>query len=71
MHIKEILSQNRRDFTAVFECEWCGYQLRDHGYDDSNFHQNVVPKMRCPKCGELASPHYHPRETKYPDWQEV
>lgn len=37
MKIKEFLSQNRRDFRAIFECEHCGRILntkkeKDRGY---------------------------------------
>lgn len=26
MKIKEIISQNRRDFTAIYQCEHCGHE---------------------------------------------
>lgn len=54
MRIKEKISQHRRDFTAIYECEHCGATKRDYGYDDANFHQNVIPNMQCPECGEIA-----------------
>jgi len=40
------------DFWAVYECEHCGY-ITDEiaGYDDVNFHKNVIPNMECKKCG--------------------
>lgn len=44
MRIKEILSQNRRDFSALFVCPFCGYEEEKPGYDDANFHLNVIPK---------------------------
>lgn len=71
MHIKKILNQNRRDFIAIFECEQCGYEFRGHGYDDSYFHQSVVPKMECPKCGKAVGPDYRPLATKYPDGMTI
>lgn len=43
MRIKEIVSRYRRDFTAVYECEHCGYTVEDTGYDDSYFHKKVIP----------------------------
>ena len=55
MRIKKIKSQQRRDFYAIYECEHCGHTQRGSGYDDDNFHQNIIPKMKCKKCGE---PHY-------------
>lgn len=50
MRIKQILSQNRRDFWAIYECEHCGYTKKDSGYDDANFHENVIPnQLKCDK----------------------
>ena len=54
MKIKEITSQNRRDFHAVYVCEGCGHEEKGSGYDDSNFHNNVIPTMTCSKCGESS-----------------
>ena len=52
MRICKIISQHRRDFSAVFECEHCGFQVIRVGYDDKNFHHNVIPNMICDKCGK-------------------
>jgi len=71
MRIKEIKSQYRRDFTAVYECEHCGYTRNGSGYDDRNFHENVVPKMQCPECGKASGNTYRPLATRYPDSQVV
>lgn len=71
MRIKEIVYQHRRDFTAVYECEHCGHSEEKKGYDDANFHQNVIPNMICPKCGKKASEDYRPLATKYPEGMEV
>lgn len=38
MKIKKIISQHRRDFQAVYECEHCGYTVKSYGYDDEYFH---------------------------------
>jgi ribosomal protein L37AE/L43A len=65
MKIKTIKSQHRRDFTATYECEHCGHEHDGYGYDDSNFHENVIPKMKCDKCGKTASDSYRPLATKY------
>jgi transcription elongation factor Elf1 len=67
MRIKEITSQHRRDFWAVFVCEHCGHEEVKSGYDDRNFHENVIPRNPCQKCGETASGTYRPLSTKYPD----
>jgi hypothetical protein len=67
MKIKKILSQFRRDFTAIYECEHCGVEENEYGYDDSNFHDNVIPRMICKSCGKTADDNYRPLKTKYPD----
>ena len=67
MKIKTITSQHRRDFVAVFECEHCGHEVSLQGYDDANFHQNVIPTIKCPKCGKVADQNYRPLTTKYPE----
>ena len=59
MRIFKILSQYRRDFVAIFECEHCGFKVEKKGYDDKNFHHNVIP--------EIADQNYRPLEPKYPD----
>jgi len=71
MRIKEIISQHRRDFRAIYECEHCGFMYEGSGYDDSYFHRFVVPNKKCPQCGKTAAPDYRPLETKYPDGMEV
>lgn len=66
MKIQTITSQNRRDFHAVYECEHCGNEEKGSGYDDRNFHENVIPEMKCKACGKVAPDDYIPRTTKYP-----
>ena len=65
MKIKKILDQSRRDFTAIYECEHCGVSKRGSGYDDDNFHRNVIPKMVCKDCGKAADEDYRALTTKY------
>uniref|UniRef100_A0A6M3LL35 Uncharacterized protein n=1 Tax=viral metagenome TaxID=1070528 RepID=A0A6M3LL35_9ZZZZ len=71
MKIKTIIFQHRRDFTAIYECEHCGDTTERGGYDDTNFHQNVIPSMICSKCGKKAKEDYRPLATKYDDWETV
>ena len=52
MRIKKILYQHRRDFRAVYVCPFCGYEKEGSGYDDAYFHHNVIPEMKCDKCGK-------------------
>ena len=54
MKIKEITSQSRRDFRAIYECESCGETKNGSGYDDANFHNEVIPAMKCDSCGKTA-----------------
>jgi len=67
MKIKEIISQSRRDFNAIYECENCGHTEKGYGYDDTNFHQNVIPDMKCSKCEKKSPKNYRPLTTKYPE----
>lgn len=66
MKIKEILNQSRRDFNAIYICEHCGHEKKSYGYDDTNFHVNVIPNMKCDECGKIAKD-YRPLTTRYPD----
>lgn len=65
MKIDQILSQYRRDFRAIYVCEHCGEKKEASGYDDANFHQNVITKMVCTKCGKIAPDNYRPLAPKY------
>jgi len=69
--IRNILSQSRRDFHAIYECESCGHTEKGYGYDDANFHQNVIPKMTCPVCNKEAPEEYRALTTKYPEGFQV
>lgn len=71
MRIKAIVEQNRRDFTALYECEHCGHLERGRGYDDRNFHDNVVPAMKCAACGAAAGKDYRPLRPKYEEGEEI
>ena len=72
MKIKQINSQHRRDFRADYECEHCGHiEKNKYGYDDSNFHENVIPTMTCTECGKAADENYRPLKTKYPDGMQI
>lgn len=62
MKIKSIDSQHRRDFQATYGCEHCGHVTKGIGYDDTNFHNNVIPNMKCKACGKTAND----LATKYP-----
>ena len=71
MKIKKIISQYRRDFRAIYQCEHCNEEHEDSGYDDAHFHNNVVPNMTCAKCGKKAKENYKPLSTKYPEGYQV
>jgi len=74
MKIKEITYQNRRDFRAIYVCEGCGDESIGSGYDDDFFHQNVIPSMRCRKCGKTGEElgvDYRPLTTKYPEGYQI
>lgn len=71
MRIKEKTYQHRRDFKAIFVCEHCGHEKEAWGYDDANFHQNVIPTMVCEVCGKTAQADYEPMATRYPEGLQV
>ncbi len=66
MKIQKIVSQNRRDFTAIYECEHCEHTHEGSGYDDANFHNCVIPGMKCPTCGLSARYDYRALAPKHP-----
>lgn len=70
MKIKEITGQNRRDFWAIYECQHCGATEKLSGYDDANFHNNVIPKIPCALCGKNGGD-YTPMATKYAEGVQV
>ena len=67
MFIKEMLSMNRRDFYAIYECEHCHHTEKKSGYDDSYFHAKVIPAMECTQCGKRGGEDYQPLATRYHD----
>ena len=72
MKIDSFISQHRRDFRAWLVCETCGETLLlKHGYDDNNFHRNVIPNIPCNSCGETSPADYRPLTTKYPEGKVV
>ena len=56
MKIIKSYNYNRRDFWADMECQHCGNaETNVSCYDDSYFHQQVIPNMVCEKCGKKGS----------------
>ncbi|MBT9169188.1 MAG: hypothetical protein DDT19_02542 [Syntrophomonadaceae bacterium] len=76
MKIVKRVRQYRRDFEAIMECEECGTTEMISGYDDRDFHDHVIPNMKCPApaCGKsrkdlgIESP---PTQTKYAEGEQV
>jgi len=71
MRILKKISQSRRDFIAIYICEHCKKEEQGNGYDDTFFHSEVIPKMKCKSCGKIASKNYELMKTKYPDNLQV
>jgi len=65
MKIKKITFQSRRDFHAIYECEHCGEVKEGSGYDDSYYHNYVIPAMTCEVCGKTAPESYRGLAPKY------
>lgn len=73
MKIKKITQQDRRDFTAIYECH-CGHTQTGSGYDDEYFHNEVMPRMKCKKCGQTSADCpdiYRPLTTKYAEGVQI
>ena len=74
MKIVRITSQHRRDFYADVVCEGCGATDTISGYDDRNYHDNVMPAMKCKVCGQSRNDLgiiEEPRATRYPEHMTV
>ena len=75
MKIKQLISQHRRDFNALMECEYCGHEEMDNsGYDDRYYHDNVIPNQKCNKCGESTiskGGEVEKRATKYSEGFQI
>lgn len=54
MYLKNKTWQSRRDFAGIFACPHCGYEHESWGYDDTYFHHDVIPTIKCPKCGKTG-----------------
>lgn len=52
MHIQRYTFQLRNDFSAVIQCPHCMFTTElKGGYNDANYHNNVLPAMKCENCG--------------------
>lgn len=52
MVIEEFIDQINNDFWCTYKCEHCQHETgKQSGYDDAYFHNEVIPKKHCPKCG--------------------
>lgn len=75
MKITKITSQYRRDFSADIECEGCGAEEKlGAGYDDRNYHDNVIPDMKCKSCGKSRNDlgiKGQVTQTRYADYEVV
>lgn len=50
------IHQSRFDFDAWIVCEYCDdVRMLSRGYDDYNYHVNVIPKFGCMNCGKDRS----------------
>lgn len=56
MKLIKITWQQRFDFSGILQCEHCHiYQSMMEGYDDQNFHQKVIPAIKCKSCGKRSN----------------
>ena len=75
MKIVKFINQNRRDFCADYQCEGCGHvEYNQRGYDDRNFHDNIIPNMKCNECNKSRNDLgiiSEVTETKYQPWEII
>jgi len=74
MQLIKKINQTRRDFTGVYECQNCKNIEKKEGYDDNYFHDEVIPDMKCSKCGQSTNSLKLKNEriaTKYRDYEIV
>ena len=77
MKLIEILAQSRRDFQGQYKCEFCNHIETDSSmssYDDRYYHDNVIPNMKCKKCGKSTISENGVIEqtaTKYPEGFQI
>lgn len=52
MKICKWINQLGNDFWCTYECEHCGHETgKQSGYNDSYFHNHVIPAKHCSECG--------------------
>lgn len=55
MKILKIISQYRKDFSAIMICEYCNHEEEIiNGYDVAFYYENIIPEMKCNFCGKIA-----------------
>lgn len=53
MKVLRKYNQGRRDCYADIKCENCGFEKTlTSAYDDNNYWCNVIPNMKCERCGK-------------------
>lgn len=53
MKVDEYTFAMGNDFSAIMECEHCGgKQKLTSGYHDGFYHNQVIPAMKCDRCGK-------------------
>lgn len=77
MKLIKILSQHRRDFKGQYKCEFCDHIEIDKSmdsYDDRNYHDNIIPNIKCPKCNKSTISEngvVDETPTKYPEGFQI
>ncbi|SCB51764.1 hypothetical protein GA0061099_102142 [Bradyrhizobium yuanmingense] len=50
MKIQTLTDQLRNDLYGTLVCEHCEHSQKFVGYDDANWHNNVLPAIKCSTC---------------------
>ena len=72
MYLKEKTQQHRRDFRGILHCEHCDHEQElTSGYDDANYHENVIPSIKCRQCGQVAPADGKRTAPSVPAWKVI
>jgi len=52
MFVSSVTDTINNDFYCIYECEHCHHKQKGYGYNDSYFHDKVIPSKTCPECGK-------------------
>jgi transcription elongation factor Elf1 len=55
MKIKKKTYLAKKDYQAVMECENCGHNQLQSGFDDYYYDTQIIPQVKCKMCKKSTS----------------